>query len=286
MEAAVNNNWTATATDPAFNWAVSTAYANKGLNSYFADGLQTNSEKTLRLNPALTVTGQQPMLRFFHKYDTEGGYDAGVVEVSRVSGVWENVAAVTFRNPAVGRTYGTFPFADKTYWGNSNEFVASYVDLSSYIGRNISLRYRLKTDAGTNSVGWAIDDVLMMDAVNYNAGVRMIATSGLSYRDTVRTIATERGTIIEPEIRVSNKDVTTLDVRIFPNPTQNVVNVIFDTPSVSTAKATVLAMDGKVLLMQNLLSNTQVNLSNLAAGLYFMRVETDKGVVQQKIVKQ
>ena len=280
------NNWTTTTTG-ANGWAISDAYAKTGLGSFFADGLQPSIEKTLRLTTPRAVVGQQPMLRFYHKFDTEGGFDAGVVELSATNGItWENAAPYTFRNPAFGRTYGTFGFADKTYWGNSNDFIASYIDLSNFAGRNISIRYRLKTDAGTNSVGWAIDDVLMMDAVNYNAGVRMTATSGLTYRDTVRTVATQRGTIIEPEVRVSNKEINQLNVLIYPNPSQNVVNVVFDTPSVLEAKATVLAIDGRILLTQNLVGNAQVNVANLAAGLYFIKIETDKGVFQQKIVKQ
>ena len=286
------NNWTTTTTGTG-GWAVSDAYAKTGLGSFFADGLQPSVEKTLRLTTSKAVTGQQPMLRFYHRFDTEGGFDAGVVEISTTNGgTWENAAPYTFRNPAFGRTYGTFAFADKTYWGNSTDFVPSYIDLSSFVGRNITIRYRLRTDASTNSVGWAIDDVLMMDAINYNAGVRMVATSGTTYRDTVRTIATQRGTIIEPEVRVSNTDINPLNVLIYPNPAQNVVNIVFDTPSVAsslamtTAKATVLAIDGRVLLTQNVLGNAQINVAHLAAGLYFIKVETDKGVFQQKIVKQ
>ena len=288
------SNWTTTTTGTV-GWAVSDAYAKTGLGSFFADGLQASTEKTLRLTASKTVTGQQPMLRFYHKFDTEGGFDAGIVEISATNGVlWENAAPYTFRNPAFGRTYGTFPFADKTYWGNSTDFVPSYIDLSNFAGRNITIRYRLKTDGSTNSVGWAIDDVLMMDAVNYNAGVRMTVSgaTGVTFRDTVRTIATQRGTIIEPETRVSSKEINKLNILIFPNPMQNVVNVVFDTPSVASslaiteAKATVLAVDGRILLTQNLLGNAQINLSNLASGLYFLRVETEKGVVQQKIVKQ
>jgi extracellular elastinolytic metalloproteinase len=287
-----SSNWTATTTGTG-GWAISDAYVKTGLGSFFADGLQVSTEKTLRLATPRAVSGQQPMLRFFHRFDTEGGFDAGVVEISATNGVvWENAAPYTFRNPAFGRTYGTFAFADKTYWGNSTDFVPSYLDLSNFAGRNITIRYRLRTDASTNSVGWAIDDVLMMDAVNYNAGVRMVATSGTTYRDTVRTVATQRGTIIEPETRVSNTEINKLNVRVYPNPSQSVVNVVFDTPSVAsslamtTAKATVLAIDGRVLLSQNVLGNAQINVSSLAAGLYFIKIETDKGVFQQKIVKQ
>ncbi len=291
MENPNNTNWTASGgTVP---WAVSNSYANTGSRSFFADGIQANTEKILRLNETQLVSGRQPVLRFYHNYDTEGGFDAGVVEVSRNAVTWENAAPNTFRNPALGRTYATFPFADKTYWGNSNGFVASYVDLSNFIGQNIRVRYRLRTDVATTSVGWAIDDVLLMDAINYNSGVRMIATSGFSYRDTVRTIALQRGTIVEPEINVSTKETTDLDVAIFPNPTQNVVNVVLKNPLIPlanavrlTAKATLLSIDGKILLTQDLTSNAQINLSDFAAGLYFLRVETEKGVLQKKIVKQ
>jgi extracellular elastinolytic metalloproteinase len=283
MENPNNTNWTTSGSVPS--WIVSPAYSNSGNSSFFADGVTPSTEKILRLN-VQAVIGQQPMLRFFHKYETEGGFDAGVVEVSRNGVIWENAAPLTFRNPALARTNGTFGFADKTYWGNSNGFVASYIDLSSYKGLNVHLRYRLRTNLTNSSVGWALDDVLMMDAASYNAGVRMTAVSGLSYRDTARTIATQRGTIVEPEIRVSTKETAEFKVAIYPNPTQNVVNVVLSTPSVSEAKATVLAIDGKVLWVQNLLTNSQIDLSDFASGLYFLKVETDKGIVQQKIVKQ
>lgn len=78
-----------------------------------------------------------------------------------------------------------------------------------------------------------------------------------------------------------NKDV----ISIFPNPTNNLVNV----SGIENAQTiTLMDVTGKIVYTNNNLSTDvlTIDLSNASNGLYFMQVKTDNGTDTYKIVKQ
>jgi hypothetical protein len=78
-------------------------------------------------------------LAFWHRYDLESGYDYGKVEISIDGGVtW------TLLN---------------SYTGYQSEWTQALIDLSSYAGKIIKIKFRLITDSGVTRDGWYIDDV-------------------------------------------------------------------------------------------------------------------------------
>lgn len=78
-----------------------------------------------------------------------------------------------------------------------------------------------------------------------------------------------------------NKDVFS----IFPNPTNNIINVV---GLENATELTLLDVTGKIVYTNNnLTTNTlSIDLSNASNGLYFMQVKTDEGVDSYKVVKQ
>jgi extracellular elastinolytic metalloproteinase len=203
-------------------WTRTDTFRRSGTKSIQAKG-NILSEQVLTLTNQLLVTGKQPVFRFFHRYDTEGGIDAGVVEilVDNDPNNWRDASKLMFKNRTSGLTYLTFPFETRTFWGLSPQFQPTYIDLNDYKGRRIQVRYRFKSNATIPSVGWNIDDAMMMDMENYNSVARLTTAQG----DNLTFTADDKGTIVEPTIRTAIKELADFDVQISPNPTDNVLNV-------------------------------------------------------------
>lgn len=76
-------------------------------------------------------------LTFAHKFDFEAGYDFGYMEASKDGQNWSEI----------GR------------FGNSSNWKNESVDLSRFIGGDVQIRFRVKTDKSVAKDGWKIDDV-------------------------------------------------------------------------------------------------------------------------------
>jgi hypothetical protein len=73
---------------------------------------------------------------------------------------------------------------------------------------------------------------------------------------------------------------------VYPNPAKNVLN-ISNTINAVVNNVVLTDLNGRVVKSQNL--NTvegQVNISDLATGIYMMNVNTDKGSITKKIIKE
>ncbi|MFT7073939.1 T9SS type A sorting domain-containing protein [Patiriisocius sp. Uisw_017] len=78
-------------------------------------------------------------------------------------------------------------------------------------------------------------------------------------------------------------DVALSQVSIFPNPAQNVINV--NVPgSIEIERVAMYDLLGKRANVS--ISNGQVNVSELASGVYLMKIETSVGTITEKVIKQ
>jgi hypothetical protein len=85
------------------------------------------------------------------------------------------------------------------------------------------------------------------------------------------------------EITFSNK------ITIYPNPTNGVIDISINEPIESDYKVSVFNSTGsllKTVLMQNNENAVHFDLSRYPSGFYFIKIETDKGIFQYKIVKE
>jgi extracellular elastinolytic metalloproteinase len=258
---------------------------NNGTKSMFARGGIT-TEQVLTLTDSFLVAGKQPVLRFFHRYDTEGGLDGGVVETfTQGDTMWRDASKLMFKNKTTGLTYQTFPFTTRVFWGKAAQFRPTYVDLSGFKGKNIRFRFRFKSGSvGFATVGWMLDDVLTMDMENYNSTARLTTAEG----DGIALAADARGTIVEPIIQTATAELTDFDVLIFPNPTSNLLTVNVNTPD-EKAVLILQTIQGQEVFRQTVAgqqSQTPLSMTGLANGLYFLSVETTRGKVVKKVVKQ
>ena len=83
-----------------------------------------------------------------------------------------------------------------------------------------------------------------------------------------------------------------LDVVVYPNPTTDVVNVQCSMDNVQCSGIEVVDIYGKIIttvgtrFIASDQTPVQINVSGLAAGMYFVRVTTDRGVVTKPFVKR
>ena len=266
-------------------WSVIDTVKNNGAKSIYARA-GAITEQVLTLADSFLVVGKQPVLRFLHRHNTEGGLDGGIVETF-VAGdsIWRETAKLMFKNKTTGLTYLTFPFTTRAFWGNEPQFRPTYVDLSGFRGKKITVRFRFKSATTASSTGWMLDDVLSMDMENYNSTARLTTAQG----DNLTVVADARGTIVEPAIiQVGTKELADFDVRIFPNPTDNLLTVNVNTGS-DKAVLVLRTIQGQEVFRQSISgqnSATPLSMAGFANGLYFLSIETERGKVVKKVVKQ
>ena len=268
--------------------------AFSGESAWFVQDVALENDQTLFIKDPIAVTGTQPVLRFYHWYDSESGADGGLLEVSKDGGTaWEQVGSEMFREGYPrSLQYGTLviPFLS-AFSGQSSaggeDFVATYVDMSNYLGEDILFRFRFASDDNTSGLGWFIDDVTFMDMKNYQ-GVACVTTD---QGDNNCTDVDERGTAVNPELEVSNKDLfkTNMEVNVFPNPAQDILNIQVLNDRSIDASVRIITIDGKEMMEKSLrtvdgLQTMSVNVAGLPAGMYFVKVSTNVGIVVEKVM--
>jgi len=94
-------------------------------------------------------------LEFRIWFDVEDQWDYGYIQVSTDGGsTWDilRAPATTPRNP-VGNSFGP------GYTGNSDGWLRQRVDLDSYVGQEVLLRFHYVTDLAVNTTGLCLDDI-------------------------------------------------------------------------------------------------------------------------------
>jgi hypothetical protein len=87
-------------------------------------------------------------------------------------------------------------------------------------------------------------------------------------------------------LSVTSRDQTF--VKVYPNPVQSVLNIEFSGKSILKASITIYDINGKLLLSKFTESNTQLDVKQLTAGTYLIKINDENGkeVYNGKIIKQ
>ncbi|MEM6966067.1 MAG: M36 family metallopeptidase [Bacteroidota bacterium] len=276
-------------------WTIeSNTWSNSGASAWFVAADATASEQILYLKNPVTVVGDQPVLRFYHYYDTEYGLDGGTVEISKDGGfVWEQVNDKIFRN-GYPRPLDYFTFVEPflyAFSGKSNEnggtqFKPTYIDLMDYAGEDIQFRFRFGTSQEVGGLGWYIDDIELLDMKNYEGQACITTDEG----DSVCAVGIARGTIVGDELFTTAAEEleNPLQIRVYPNPTDAILNIQVGNNRPSDPRVSLCTMNGKVLLQERLetidgLTTFRLDVSDIPAGIYFVKVRTSAGIVVDKI---
>jgi hypothetical protein len=79
------------------------------------------------------------------------------------------------------------------------------------------------------------------------------------------------------------------DVKLYPNPAQNLVNVSFKAPGADNLEVSILTISG-MLVYNNVVDNFSgtyseaINCSGMAKGIYFLSLKTENGNLVKKLV--
>jgi hypothetical protein len=81
------------------------------------------------------------------------------------------------------------------------------------------------------------------------------------------------------------------DFYIYPNPTSNDLNLVFDYAGLNALEVRMYDVLGQARYYENILNmtghyNKVINLSGIPAGVYFLQITSDKGTVNWKIIKK
>ncbi|MCQ4163406.1 fibronectin type III domain-containing protein [Tahibacter harae] len=160
-----NAGWTASGT-PA--WTVSTARPFSPTRSWLATDITTSSDQRL-VSPAIALpTGQNPLTLSFQndvnlEERTAGGcYDGGFVEVSTNDGSsWTPVTGAQLLTTPYTGAIQSGAGASIQAWCGTLAYRRTVVDLNSYAGQTVRLRFRVSTDTseGDTPLGWFVDDI-------------------------------------------------------------------------------------------------------------------------------
>ncbi len=159
-------NWTKFP-DGATPWAiVSTTYANSGSFALFSADEGSIKDDIIQTYEIDLRNASTASLTFFHTYELETNYDGAVIEISTDGG---NTFSDLGANITQGGYTGTIstsyqsPIAGRSAWtgGTLGTMAQVVVDLSSYVGNTVIIRFRMACDSSVSKTGWYVDDVVV-----------------------------------------------------------------------------------------------------------------------------
>jgi extracellular elastinolytic metalloproteinase len=267
---------------------------------------EVNESDASIISEKYVITGKNPAARFYHRYNTQYGNDAGFVEISVNNGPFIHVkkekflrngytgpmAYVTLAIPSLdafsGNSGGTWSGTNV----NSGPWVDSYIDLSEYIGQSVVFKFRFGSDTSVKALGdvtgWFIDDFELIDIYKYNTSACIIADNGSGERSCTQTLQT----LVNTDRDISSAENIYEDVMNFklsPNPAEDYM--IFSASSIKgvQAKISIISPEGRVIFENNVLLDKStryypLDISNIPTGFYLVKLQAGTHVSTQKLI--
>lgn len=294
-----DDNWISFNLDPAGDdyFTLQNSVVKSGSAAWKAESLAEATDFTLEpiSSSIFTVSGNQPVLRFWHQFDTEKGVDAGILEIQKEGDLlWHAILAdKSFRNAYSGKVaYNTFALPNLYgFSGNSNGWIQSYFDLSDYAGEKVKLRFHFGTnkDDANNPLpvgSWYVDEMEVMDMYNFEG--EACATSG---SDHVCAKAPERGVIVQPGLVGTGEPDAPgqLPMQVQPNPASDFLHLSLGQALAGPVQIQLTGADGRVVLSKSLegIAEGQIvtlDVLQVPAGVYMVRLESAAGSSAKKVV--
>lgn len=276
-------------------WDIQEDDGFSGSASYHIEDVAEETDNSLRLFDAFKLIGENPALKFRHKYNTEGSVDGGFISVKEEGKVgWEILDnSKALRNGYDSNIqYGTFAIPSlQGFTGDSgDEWIDSYFDLSAWKGKSIYVEFRFGTnekDVPDNGkkTGWSIDDVELIDAFKYD--VNTCVTS-----DESEDKCLNDEIYVDSKLTVNNEEVEQDDYSliILPNPADKYIDLNLTSNASSNAEITIFSIDGKMLFQTNKQLRTgnndiTIGIEKLISGMYTIQVKSGSRYSIKKFIK-
>jgi hypothetical protein len=192
--------WTSTGSGAEPAWVTSTTNPSSAPNAAFAPNTATAGVTEL-VSPSLHINGQPAQVSFKNAFNTESGFDGGVLEISINGGPYQDILAAGGSFVSGGYT-GTMsagtqnPLTGRSGWTGLSggttaapTYINTVVNLpAAAVGQNIQLKWRMGSDeliaASGTQPGQRIDNIVVTDT-SYSCtvpcgGANVVVTSTLS----------------------------------------------------------------------------------------------------------
>lgn len=293
------NQWNPSVGANAFTY--SNAQRHSGTYAWFASDPNNASNQTLDFANEVTLP-TNAQLRFWHKFDTEAGFDGGVVELSNDGGLtWINLGSQMTQNG-----YNDFvPAANNplingfAFGGSSNGWIQTVVNLGIFANQGVIIRFRFSSDVLSGGVGWYIDDVVLgKNITQVNNTAAFVAAGNLAGASSVSTLVLAPGQNIgaptgergleQPQALRSNQQ-TDLKVTAYPNPARDLVNLKLDGTTSGDVHVRIISAQGQLVHGLTIRSGElspviTVDVSHLATGLYWLNLQDDVSAQTVKVL--
>lgn len=207
-----------------------------------------NVQNEILLNEPINLSGcYYAELSFFAKWQIETRYDYVQCLASADDGITWIPLCGKFTKP------GTFDqdFEQPIYDGFQNNWIKEKINLSSFIGNTIRIKFILKSDGFESYDGFYFDEL------------------------KVTTIPDSLSTVVE-----AKKESL---ITIFPNPAKN--QIVLSNVFGKGIRISIMDLQGKVILSENVFSNYPVlDISSLNQGNYIVLTEKDSERQYHKLV--
>lgn len=289
-------DWDREAIEGTDRWEiVYEAPTKSGEAAWYMEEVDAEIDQVLVM-PNFNVVGERPVLKFWHRYETEAGNDGGFIQVSTDDGeTWQNLNDKFLRNGYNhGIAYGTFaiPSLEGFSGSTDNEYIDSYIDLSDYKDQWVRIRYRFGTNetvkVDDDFAGWLLDDFELIDLQSAGTVACIASDAG---DDEQCTEAIE--VFFNPEEKANAvEDLTNIHkVQVYPNPVSEVVSIQLEGDRQESAVLSLKDLLGRTVDSQpiEITGRKQIrsfDVSSFSAGTYFVELRTASGVTAQKLIVQ
>jgi hypothetical protein len=182
--------WSHQAAQGTDNWAISTAQSHSPTHAWYVPDDDDVTDSFL-WNTDPVAVGPGSTLTFWHRHQFESSYDGAVLEMSTDGGgSWTDLGPYITANGYNGTisTCCSNPLGGRQAWVDDlTTWTQVEVDLSSFAGENVQIRWRIGCDFSVSDVGWYIDDVQVTSPLPPDPIPTLLSItpdSGSAYEDT------------------------------------------------------------------------------------------------------
>jgi PKD repeat protein len=165
---ALPSGWATLTSGSEALWITSASTVDTAPNAAFSSDASAAGVNELD-SPLMSVPSAGAQLIFRHNYNTESGYDGGVLEMKIGAGPYTDILAAggTFVSGGYNRTINTGtanPLTGRSGWsGSSGGFITTIVNLPlAAVGQTVQFRWRLGSDGSVGATGWFVDSVALL----------------------------------------------------------------------------------------------------------------------------
>ena len=197
--AGIPATWATSAGVGTSNFVVSSAQSHSAPNSFFGVNAGVATDFRIATVNPIAMGAAPPTFSFWGNYNTEDGWDGGLVEISTNGGTtWSDLGPYMTENGYNGSmgTGSNNPLGGRNaFTGNSNGWKKTTISLLSFANQNALFRFRVGSDDNTNVVGWYVDDILLQSRALVNMRSSLFNASGVrvQVKDTITVILQATG---------------------------------------------------------------------------------------------